>query len=198
MPPPETSSTQNATSRKVERGLVLLAFAALIVFLGDALQAGSPSAEEKLARNFNAQLSTGMAPDFEVQDRSGKTFHLSDFRGKVVFVNFWATWCPPCRDEWPELEKLSKLMEGLPFEMVAVSQDASWADIDRFLGGKPSGLKIGLDTTGKLATEWGTAKLPETYIVDKSGRLRMRFVNVQPWAEKDIVFYLKWLSSLRG
>ena len=182
----------------LERGLTLAALAALVIFLGNALQSGSPTHEERLTRNYTAQLASGPAPDFEVVDRAGKAFRLSDFRGKVVFVNFWATWCPPCRKEWPDLEKLAAEMEGQPFEMVAVSQDASWADIDSFLGGKGSRLTIGLDKSARLAAQWGTEKLPETYIVDKSGNLRLRFVNVQPWAEKDIVFYLKWLASQRG
>jgi len=145
---------------------------------------------------FGAQLLDGPAPDIVVEDREGKKIRLSDLRGKVVFVNFWATWCPPCRAEIPDLEALSEKMRHVPFEIFAVSSDNSWADIDAFFSGKKSRMLIGLDPNGQaIASTYGTEKLPETYVVDQEGRLRLRFINAQPWADERIHRYLEWLAT---
>lgn len=149
-----------------------------------------------LVSAFGAQLLDGPAPDFTVRDRDGNELRLSDLRGKVVFVNFWATWCPPCRAEIPDLEELAEKMRHVPFEIFAVSSDESWAEIDAFFGGEKSRMLIGLDP-GKqaIAATYGTEKLPETYVVDQRGRLRLRFVNAQPWADERIHRYLEWLAT---
>ncbi len=149
-----------------------------------------------LVSAFGAQLLDGPAPDIVVQDRAGQPIRLSDLRGKVVFVNFWATWCPPCRAEIPDLEELAEKMRHVPFEILAVSSDESWADIDGFFSGRKSRMLIGLDPNKQaIAATYGTEKLPETYVVDQQGRLRLRFINAQPWADEKIHRYLEWLAT---
>lgn len=152
--------------------------------------------EIRLAGEFGAQLIDGPAPDIEVIGRDGQPIRLSALRGKVVFVNFWATWCPPCRAEIPDLEGLAEKMRHVPFEILAVSSDESWAEIDGFFGGTTSKMLIGLDP-GKeaIANGYGTEKLPETYVVDRHGNLRLRFINVQPWTDERIHRYLEWLAT---
>jgi thiol-disulfide isomerase/thioredoxin len=146
--------------------------------------------------DLNAQLADGPAPDFEVKLHDGKPLRLSDLRGKVVFVNFWATWCEPCRKEIPDLERLTKEMEGLPFAILAVSSDESFDDIRRLFGQKESNMIIGLDVGGQaIAAQYGTEKLPETYVVDQNGQLRLRFINAQPWTDERIHRYLEWLAT---
>jgi peroxiredoxin len=150
------------------------------------------------AADLNAQLRDDLAPDFEVIRADGSRLKLSDLRGKVVFINFWATWCPPCREEIPDLEKLTAKMKdvNVPFEILAVSSDESWADIHRFMAGKPTKMLIGLDPNKQaIASLYGTEKLPETYVVDRDGRLRLRFINVQPWTDPRIHRYLEWLAT---
>ena len=95
---------------------------------------------------------------------------LSELRGKVVFINFWATWCAPCREEIPDLEKLAVKMKHVPFEIVAVSSDESWKEIKAFMGAKQTKMLIGLDPKkNAISLTYGTEKLPETYVVDKRG-----------------------------
>ena len=73
------------------------------------------------------------APEFTVQDRDGQVHRLSDFRGKVVLINFWATWCPPCIEEMPSMESLRKEMDESQLQIMALSVDDSWEPIDTFL-----------------------------------------------------------------
>lgn len=174
---------------------------ALVVLVGLlTAHLGRPDHERALplVGAFGAQLLDAPAPDIVVQDRAGQPIRLSDLRGKVVFVNFWATWCPPCRAEIPDLEELAEKMRHVPFEIFAVSSDESWAEIDQFFGGKESRMLIGLDPNKQaIAATYGTEKLPETYVVDRDGRLRLRFINAQPWADERIHRYLEWLATTR-
>lgn len=147
-----------------------------------------------VTRNFSAQVVNRPAPDFEVVRQDGARVRLSSLRGKVVFVNFWATWCPPCREEMPDLEKLTESLSKVPFELVAVSADESWQEIQAFLAGKPTRMLIGLDPDKSISHAWGTEKLPESYVIDRRGVMRLRFVNVQPWTDERIQRYLEWLA----
>jgi thiol-disulfide isomerase/thioredoxin len=146
---------------------------------------------------WNAQLSEGAAPNFSVINRDGQSFKLSDFRGQVVFLNFWATTCEPCRKEIPDLGALSKKMAGLPFVILAVTTDTDWTAVDAMFPTKDLGIKIGMDPQNELLVKrlYGTDKIPESYIIDKKGRLRMRFVNVHPWNDERMHRYLEVLSN---
>ena len=78
------------------------------------------------------------APEFAVEDRAGQVHRLSDFRGKVVLINFWATWCPPCIEEMPSMESLRKEIDETQLKIMALSVDDSWEPIDTFLEKYPS------------------------------------------------------------
>lgn len=157
-----------------------------------------PLPEAGLVRDpsFAAQLLDTEAPDINVQGRDGQIIRLSSLRGKVVLVNFWATWCPPCRAEIPDLEKLTHEMRHVPFEIFAVSSDNSMEDVERFFAsqGKTTML-VGLDPEQKWAARYGTERLPESYVVDRKGKLRLRFVNARSWSDTRIHRYLEWLAT---
>jgi thiol-disulfide isomerase/thioredoxin len=170
----------------------------MIIMLGLHITTGESRREIALAAaiDLNAQLASGPAPDIEVIKADGSKLRLSELRGKVVFVNFWATWCPPCRKEIPDLEALAKKMRHVPFEILAVSSDESWAEINSFMGNTPTKMLIGLDPNKQaISNGFGTEKLPETYVVDRDGNLRLRFINVQPWTDERIHRYLEWLAT---
>jgi len=191
-----TSAPARARARSSKLPLAVVAGAVLtltLVLYFDLLQA-RPSPEVLVTRNFGAQVVHRPAPDFEVVRQDGSRVRLSSLRGKVVFVNFWATWCPPCREEMPDLEKLTESMSKVPFELVAVSADESWQEIQTFLAGNPTKMLIGLDPEKSISHAWGTEKFPESYVVDRRGIMRLRFVNVQPWTDERIQRYLEWLA----
>ncbi len=178
--------------------VVIGALLTVTVVVGLHVTTGESRREVALAAasDLNAQLVQGPAPDFEVVRGDGTKLRLSDLRGKVVFINFWATWCPPCRKEIPDLEELAKKMKHVPFEILAVSSDESWNEINAFLSGKQTRMLIGLDPQKQaISNRYGTEKLPETYVVDRDGNLRLRFVNVQPWTDSRIHRYLEWLAT---
>ena len=151
------------------------------------------SPEARISRGYPAQLAQGPAPDFSVElqrplsgtspavDGARPSLALSELRGKVVMLNFWASWCPPCVKELPELELIAARLKDHPFKLLAVSVDQSWGDIERLVGQRPLRTIIARDPSQRLHNRYGTRLLPETYIIDKEGQLRMRFIGLPPW-----------------
>ncbi|MCK6570411.1 TlpA family protein disulfide reductase [Myxococcota bacterium] len=187
-------STAPAKAPWRPRLLVAGAVLALTATLYVDLREGREGPEVLLSRNFDAQVLDLPAPDFTVQRMDGTQLKLSELRGKVVFVNFWATWCAPCREEFPDLEKMTDALKGLPLEVVAVSGDDNWQDVKRFLGADGSNMTVGIDQSKAISNRYGTEKFPESYVIDRTGRLRLRFISVQPWTDERIQRYLEWLS----
>ncbi len=122
------------------------------------------------------------APEFRLSTLDGKQVSLSDFRGKVVLVHFWATWCPPCVQEMPVLDRLYRSFINQDFELLAVSVDEGGAAaVSSFLQRKGLGLPVVLDPGGSVAHSYGTFKFPETYILDKSGIVRYKVIGSADW-----------------
>lgn len=131
-----------------------------------------------------------VAPDFTLKDLDGRQVRLSDFRGKVVFLNFWATWCPPCREEIPSMVRLNQLMEGKPFQMLAVSIDEGGKDaVDNFLKNSGTMLPALLDTNQSTSKRYGTTGVPETFILDKKGVIVKKVVGGMDWSDPQVVAF---------
>ncbi len=127
------------------------------------------------------------APTFSVAGRSSE-IKLEDFRGKVVLLNFWATWCPPCVHEMPSLENLHQRLRDKDFKILAVSVDeGGWNAIDRFLKQLPVTLDILLDARGDVSSLYGTYQLPESYLIDKKGVIVRKYVGPRDWTDPSIV-----------
>ncbi len=129
-----------------------------------------------------------VAPDFTLLNRSSQKISLSDLRGKVVLVNFWATWCGPCVSEMESLEKLHQHFQGQAFEVVAISLDEEgWKAIDLFLKKIPVTFIILLDSDFSIANQYGTYRLPESYLIDQNGKIVEKILGAQDWMEQRIV-----------
>ncbi len=137
------------------------------------------------------------APDLSLQTHDGRRVTLASLRGQVVFVNFWATWCPPCREEMPSMLALGReLARRHPgkFAMVAVSVDEGWEPVAGFFGGAvPPGLVVALDPDQAVTRAYYCAarggcppdyKFPETYVVDRDGRLVAFVVGPRDWSDE--------------
>jgi len=136
------------------------------------------------------------APDFSLPDRSGKRVSVSSFEGKVIFLNFWATWCPPCVEEMASLEEANKKLASDRFVMLAVSIDSEgFPVIDKFFKGKTPSFAVLLDREHKFSHKYGTFKVPETYIIDKTGRVRDRVEGVRQWDDPLFLHYIELLEK---
>jgi peroxiredoxin len=137
-------------------------------------------------------LRNGAVPDFQLPDASGRTVSLSQQKGHPVFLNFWATWCPPCVDEVPAIEDLARRLKGTDMRMLAVSVDDDWDKIRRFFA-KGSDIGVLLDTSHDIPKKFGTEKYPETFLIDAAGRIRYYFINKRDWSRPEAVACLESL-----
>jgi len=129
------------------------------------------------------------APDFTVKD-ADRTVTLSQFKGQIVVLNFWATWCPPCIEEMPSLVQMQQRMKDKGITVVAVSIDVDEGSYRRFLRDHNVNLLSVRDADQKSNALYGTFKYPETYVIDRNGVVRRKFIGAVDWTEPDIVEYL--------
>ena len=121
------------------------------------------------------------APALELPDMKGSPVALADFRGSVVLVNFWASWCPPCLIEMPGMERLARKLEGRPFVVLAVNVGESRHKAFRALDMMNFTQTTLLDRDGKAAKEWRVGVYPTSLIVDKEGRIRYEVLGPLEW-----------------
>lgn len=131
------------------------------------------------------------APEFSLErmnDRQQR--QLADYRGQVVFLNFWASFCEPCTREMPSMERLVRDYADRGFVMLAVSQDPERADMEQFmrsfLPGERSTMTVLWDPEGQVARDYGTELIPETYIIDRDGSIMARFVGEYDWTRPEV------------
>jgi cytochrome c biogenesis protein CcmG/thiol:disulfide interchange protein DsbE len=129
------------------------------------------------------------APDFTVQD-SDRTVVLNQFRGQVVVLNFWATWCPPCVEEMPSLVEMQRRMKAKGITVVAVSIDVDENAYHQFIKAHGVNLLTVRDPGQKTPALYGTRGWPETYIIDRSGVTRRKFIGAVDWTEPEITDFL--------
>jgi thiol-disulfide isomerase/thioredoxin len=126
----------------------------------------------------------------------GSLLKLSSLKGKVVLLNFWATWCPPCREEIPSMMKLQKSMNGKPFQMVAVSIDEGGKPaIDSFFKESGFALPTYVDPSGGASKIFGITGVPETFIIDKQGLLVKKIVGGVAWDSPEVASFLEGLMK---
>lgn len=127
----------------------------------------------------------GATPPLELADVDGKVHRLADYRGKAVLVNFWATWCGPCREEMPSMEQLRVAMKGKPFVVLAVNVGEG-ARAARGFGEKMSlGFPLLLDGDTRATRAWGARVLPASFVVGPDGRIRYSLFGAIDWASAD-------------
>jgi peroxiredoxin len=136
------------------------------------------------------------APDFVLPDLQGQAVRLSDHRGKIVFLNLWATWCPPCREEMPSMQRLYQQMSGRDFVMLAVSEDYDVAAVAAFAQQMRLSFPILLDTKGELPPRYGVTGYPETFIIDRNGNVIEHIIGPENWDSPNAINHFHNLLSL--
>ena len=121
------------------------------------------------------------APDFVLQDAAGNTWKLSNLKGKVVFVNCWATWCKPCRDEMPSMEALNKAMAGQPFQMLAIVFNDDLDMANSFARRLGATFPILANPGAELTEAYMITGVPETFLIDADGILRHKLIGPYNW-----------------
>ena len=131
-----------------------------------------------------------VAPDFQFPTLRGNSVKLSDYRGKVVFLNIWATWCPPCREEMPSMEALYQRLKGRDFEMLAVSIDRKGEEaVGPFVEKYGLTFPVLLDPDNKIYLLYKLTGIPETFIIDRDGVILFKMIGAQDWMKKDWLDY---------
>jgi peroxiredoxin len=121
------------------------------------------------------------APDFTLVDAAGRRVSLKDFHGKVVFLNFWATWCGPCRDEMPMMEELHREFKDRGLAVVAVNFREDKQSVRKFFDELGLTFQALLDPDGDVGGSYGVISLPLTYLIDRDGRFVGKAIGIRPW-----------------
>jgi len=163
------------------------------------LSVTGPGGVDRL-QNFVLHDTPAPVPELQFADGEGKPRSLADFRGKVVLLNVWATWCLPCRKEMPTLDRLQAELGGSAFEVVALSIDRGGADAVRkfYTEIAIQHLAIHVDASSQVAFALATAGLPTTLLFDAEGRELGRLIGPAEWDAPDMVAFLKTIVDQEG
>jgi len=135
------------------------------------------------------------APVLRLSDMDGSQRDLARLRGRWVFVHFWASWCGPCREEMPAIQRMTERLADTPLEVVLVNTAESEDDVFSFLGLVAPDLSTLMDSDGAITEQWGPHGLPATFLVDPKGVVRYRALGGRPW---DQTPYMDFLRTLAG
>jgi peroxiredoxin len=126
-----------------------------------------------------------LAADFTLRDLDGKLHKLSDYRGKVVFLNFWATWCPPCLAEIPAMEQLNEALGNKNFVMLAINVDEDLEDLQAFAKENPHKFTVLSDADAVVQKLYQVFKFPETFVIDGQGRIVQHIIGGRDWSSAE-------------
>lgn len=174
----------------IKRITVLLCCAAVVLMFGCNKQSSTPAEPAKAA------VEKGQAPEINVVSLDNQQLTLSSLKGKVVLLNFWATWCPPCRAEIPSLMKLNAAMTGKPFQMVCVSVDEGGKlAVQDFFKNSGMSLPAYTDLSGQAAKTYGITGVPESFLIDKNGVIVKKVIGGMEWNSPEVINVIEGLMK---
>ena len=159
-------------------------FMALLVFSGQLF------ATE--LKPFTADIKT---PALVLQDLQGKTHNLDDYKGKIVLLQFWATYCGPCRKEMPSMNIMMKKMGDTPFKILAVNMGESKQEVEKFVSEVKPAFTILMDKEGKSIADWRVFAVPSNFIIGPKGKIRYTLFGGVEWNSDELIAKLKKLSD---
>ena len=162
-----------------------LLFSALLMFTGASLA----------AQVLTPVPGHVLAPDFELQDTEGNTHRLSDYRGKTVIINFWTTWCPPCREEIPSMNRAWKELENEDVVILAINMGEDEDTIFIFTADYPADFPLLMDGDGEVIAQWPVKGLPTTYVVAPDGSIAFRAIGGREWDAPEFLDLIRSLGK---
>lgn len=150
------------------------------------------------AQPLHAVPNTPMAPEFSLKDTNGKLYKLSDYRGKVVIVNFWTTWCPPCRFELPSMERAYQQLKKQDIEILAINVGEDADTIFTFTVDYPVTFPLLMDLDSRVINDYPVIGLPTTYVIDSRGKLVYRAIGTREWDDPALVQKILALKKQAG
>lgn len=144
---------------------------------------------------FRALALGDTVPNFTLRDDDGKVVALADFRGKIVVLNFWATWCPPCIEEMPSLKHFAERYAERGVEVIGVSLDEDPDAYRAFLADHQINFLTLRNPSRAVSDQYGTFKLPETYIIGREGQLLNKIIGPTDWASQQMLSYFDALIA---
>jgi len=166
-------------------GVLAAALGVMLLFAMPSYRQGEASIVGKTAEDFSLEI-------------DGKPKHLTDLKGKVVILNFWATWCPPCVEETPALNHLQKYIESRNGVILGVAADEDVDAYEKFLRDQAVVFPTYRDPSTKdnhspIAQSYGTSMYPETYVIDRRGKIARKFIGFQQWDSPDMLAYFDFI-----
>ena len=140
-----------------------------------------------------ASTAAGPAPDFTLKSNSGKNIKLSELRGQVVMINFWASWCGPCRQEMPLLDQLYQRYQPMGFTLLGVNVEEDSGAADKILKEIPVSFPVLYDNKSKVSESYQVQAMPSTFLIDRDGKLRYLHKGYRPGTEEDYQMQIREL-----
>jgi len=162
--------------------LILISCLLLLIAMGPALPGSTADGVSPLNAN---DIVNSKAPDFTLKDMNGKTVSLTTFTGKVVLLNFFATWCPPCKAEMPSFNKLSRALRQRGLEVVVISSDRSFNDLKDFLEKNKIDFPVLFDTGRAVTRQYRVFSMPTTFLINRNGLIVEKFYGEYDWTEPE-------------
>lgn len=159
------------------------------------LVSSSFSAAQQAGKGLTKLAETTQAPDFVLSDLDGNQHRLSDYQGQVVIINFWATWCPPCREEMPSMQRAWEQLEKDGILMLGIDVGEDEDTIFQFTANYPVEFPLLMDSDSSVINQWPVRGLPTTFVVDPKGRIVYRAIGGREWDDPALLSLVRALKQ---